>query len=77
MGDGMSKWRALTVLLVVVGVAFIALAVYYWVTPAGSLPGFFPGYEAASAHVHVKHGVAALFVGLLCLLAAWMFSAKK
>jgi len=73
----MSKWRALTIVLAVLGVAFIAVAVYYWVTPAGSLPSFVPGYEAASSHVHVKHGIAAFIVGLLCLLGAWMFSGRK
>ena len=73
----MSGWRALTIVLVVIGVAFIALAVYYWVTPAGSLAGFVPGHLAGSAHIHVKHGFAAMVVGLLCLIGAWMLSGKK
>jgi uncharacterized membrane protein YdjX (TVP38/TMEM64 family) len=73
----MSKWRVLMILVIILGLAFIALGVYYWVTPAGSLPSFFPGHLAGSVHKHVKHGVAALFVGVLCLLGAWMFSAKK
>ncbi len=73
----MSKWRILTVLLVVIGVAFIALAVYYWVTPAGSLPSFFPGHLAGSAHIHVKHGVAALIAAILCFIGAWMLSGKE
>jgi hypothetical protein len=72
-----SKWRVLTIVLVVLGVAFVALGVYYRVTPAGSLPSFFPGHLVGSLHKHVKHGVAALAVGLLCFLGAWMFSAKK
>ena len=73
----MNKWRALTVLLIILGIAFIALAIYYWVTPAGSLPSFFPGHLAASAHKHIKHGVVTLVAGLLCFMAAWMLSAKK
>ena len=73
----MSKWRVLTIVLVIVGVACIAVGVYYFVTPASSLPSFFPGHLAGSLHKHVKHGVAAVAVGLLCLLGAWMFSAKK
>jgi hypothetical protein len=72
----MSRWRILTIVLAVLGVAFIALAIYYWVTPAGSLLSFVPGYMADSAHKHVKHGVAALVVGILCLMGAWMLSAK-
>ncbi len=73
----MSKRRVLTIVLVIVGVACIAVGIYYFVTPAGSLPSFFPGHLAGSLHKHMKHGVAALAVGLLCFLGAWMFSAKK
>ncbi len=65
------------VLLIVIGAAFVALAIYYWVTPAGSLPSFFPGHLAGSAHKHVKHGLAALFAGIACFLGAWMLSAKE
>ena len=65
------------VLLIIVGVALIALGIYYWVTPAGSLPGFFPGHLAGSAHKHVKHGVAALIAGIACFLGVWMLSGKE
>jgi hypothetical protein len=73
----MSRWRILMILLILVGVALIALAVYYWVTPAGSLPTFVPGHLAGSAHTHFKHGVAALILGILCFMGAWMLSAKE
>ncbi len=56
---------------VVVGVALIALAVLYWIEPAGSLPSFIPGHEAGSGHHHVKHGIAAFFVGVALLVYAW------
>jgi len=72
----MDKRRVWMVVLIIIGVALVALAVYYWVTPAGSLPGFFPGHLAGSAHKHVKHGVVALLVGAVCLLGAWMLSGK-
>ena len=72
----MNKKRLLMVLLIIVGVALIALGVYYWVTPAGSLPSFFPGHLAGSVHKHVKHGVLALAVGIVCLLGAWVLSGK-
>ena len=65
------------VLLIVIGVVFIALAVYYWVTPARSLPSFFPGHLAGSAHKHVKHGLAAGIAGIACFLGAWMLSGKQ
>ena len=61
-GSCMNKRRLYMILLIIIGVALIALAVYYWVTPAGSLPSFFPGHLAGSAHKHVKHGVLALVV---------------
>ena len=73
----MSKWRVWMIILIIIGVALIALAIYYWVTPAGSLPSFFPGHLAGSVHKHVKHGLAALIVGVVCFLGAWMLSAKE
>ncbi len=63
--------RVLTWGAVVVGVALIALAVLYWVEPASSLPSFIPGHEAGSGHHHVKHGIAAFFVGVALLVYAW------
>jgi hypothetical protein len=56
------------------GIALVAVAVVYWVEPAKSLPSFFPGEEAGSAHHHVKHGIAAFLVGLACLVFAWFES---
>ncbi len=73
----MTRSRVLMVLLIIIGFALVALAVYYWVTPAGSLPSFFPGHLAGSAHKHVKHGLAALIVGIVCFLGAWMLSGKE
>ena len=56
---------------VILGVAFIALAVVYWVEPAGSLPSLIPGHEAGSGHHHVKHGIAAFLLGAALLVFAW------
>jgi hypothetical protein len=67
----MTKHRALIVPALVLAVALLAVAVVYWVEPARSLPSFFPGHQAGSAHHHVKHGIAALVVGLGCLIFAW------
>ncbi len=61
----------------VLGVALVVLAAYYWMTPAGSLPAFMPGYLAGSVHVHFKHGLASLIVGLACFIFAWFGTAKK
>ena len=57
--------RLLAVLAVDVGIVLIVIAIVYWMEPAKSLPGFFPGHEAGSAHHHVKHGIAAFLVGRL------------
>ena len=73
----MSTKRILMVLFIVIGVALIALGVYYVVTPAGSLPSFFPGHLAGSAHKHLKHGLVALVLGIVSFLGAWMLSAKE
>lgn len=63
--------KLLVALAIVVGVVLIVVAGIYWVEPAKSLPSFFPGHEAGSGHHHVKHGIAALLVGLACLVFAW------
>jgi uncharacterized membrane protein len=69
--------KTLTILSVILGIGFIALAIYYWMTPADMLPAFVPGYDAAKAVPHVKHGIASLVVGLALLIYAWFASAKK
>jgi hypothetical protein len=61
----------------VLGIVFVALAVVYWTTPAGSLPTFFPGYAAGSVVVHFKHGLASIILGAACLIFAWFGTAKK
>jgi O-antigen/teichoic acid export membrane protein len=72
-----TKHPALTWGAVVVGVALIVLAVVYWVEPASSLPSFIPGHAAGSAHHHVKHGIAAFFVGVALLVYAWFQTGDK
>jgi hypothetical protein len=56
---------------IILGLALAAVAVAYWVVPAGSLPGFFPGFEAGSPHVHVKHGVAAAAAAVVLFAIGW------
>ena len=67
----MTKRPALIVPAIVLGVLLLAVAVVYFVDSAGSLPSFFPGHQAGSAHHHVKHGIAAAVLGLGCLVLAW------
>jgi hypothetical protein len=69
--------KTLTVLAVILGIVFVGLAFVYWLTPADALPAFLPGYDAAMASPHVKHGIASLVLGLALLIYAWFASAKK
>jgi hypothetical protein len=69
-----TKHRNLIVPAVLLGLVFLAIAVVYWVEPAGSLPSFFPGHEAGSSHHHAKHGIAALIVAIACFVFAWFQS---
>ena len=56
---------------IVLGLVFLAVAVVYFVLPAGSLPSFFPGYLAGSALIHVKHGIASAAVAVVLFGIAW------
>jgi hypothetical protein len=64
-------------LAALLGVALVVIAIVYFAEPAGSLPSFFPGHQAGSAHHHVKHGIAALLVGLAAFVFAWFNTGKK
>jgi uncharacterized membrane protein len=69
--------KTLTILAVILGLAFVVLAIFYWMTPADMLPMFMPGYDAAMTTSHIKHGIASLVIGLGLLIYAWFASAKK
>jgi hypothetical protein len=70
----MSKRQNLILPAVLLGVVFLAIAVVYFVDPAGSLPSFFPGYKAGSSHHHTKHGIAAFVVAVALFIFAWFQS---
>jgi uncharacterized membrane-anchored protein YitT (DUF2179 family) len=69
--------KTLNTIAVVLGVAFILLALVYWLTPANGLPAYLPGYNVAMTTPHFKHGIAAFVVGLVLFAFAWFNSAKK
>ena len=56
---------------IILALVFVVIAVVYFILPAGSLPSFFPGFEAGSARVHVKHGIAALAVAVVLFGVGW------
>ena len=53
------------------GVLFLVLAVVYWLTPAGTLPSFLPGFEPGGDHVHLKHALGSLVAALILFAFAW------
>ena len=69
--------RTINILLVIAGAVLILIAVVYWLEPAKSLPGLMPGHEAGSTHHHVKHGLAALLLGVGALVLAWFRSGPR
>ena len=69
--------KYLVPLAVILGIALIVVGIVYFAEPARSLPSFFPGHEAGSSHHHVKHGIAAVLVGLACFAFAWFNTGPK
>ena len=58
------------------GVIFLIIAAIYFMTPAHSLPSFFPGYDTTSK-IHIKHAIGSLCLGLACFAFAWFQTGKK
>jgi hypothetical protein len=67
----MTKRPQLIVPAILLGILFGVIAVIYWADGASSLPSFFPGHDAGSAHHHTKHGIAAAIVAIACFVFAW------
>ncbi len=55
----------------VLAIISVIAAVIYFVTPAGSLPTFMPGYEAGSQHLHMKHAIVAVVAAIILFLLGW------
>jgi hypothetical protein len=71
------KIRPVTVLLLVLAAALVAVGVVYVTSTAGSLPAFFPGHAAHSMHHHTKHGLAAFGLAVLVVIGAWLTTAPE
>ena len=63
-------------ILSLLGVVLLVVAAVYFLVPADSLPGFFPGHEAGVTRMHTKHGVVSGVAGLV-LLAAGMWVGRR
>ena len=66
--------KPLVLVAAIVGVLLLGIAVYYWVTPAGSLLPFLPGYEHGVAAHHVKYSIVATVLALALFALAWFWS---
>jgi hypothetical protein len=55
----------------------IIAAVMFFVMPAGQLPTFMPGYEAGSAHIHMKHAIIALVAAVILFLIGWLIGRRR
>jgi uncharacterized membrane protein len=73
----MSDNRWTVIAASIAGVLLIVIAIVYFAEPARSLPVFFPGHEAGSSHHHVKHGIAALLLGIGAFVLAWFQSGPR
>jgi hypothetical protein len=56
---------------VILALVLAVVAVVYLVVPADSLPGFFPGHDAGSSAIHVKHGIASGVAALVLFAIGW------
>ena len=50
------------------GIILLMIAGMYFVTPADTLPSFFPGHAAGAMRVHVKHGIVAGALGVVFMI---------
>ncbi len=66
--------KPVVVVASILGIIFLGLMVYYFVTPASALPSFFPGFDATSAAHHTKHAIVALVIALALFALAWFQS---
>ena len=62
--------RLVISILVLIGLALIAVGIVYFVVKAGSLPSFFPGHVTGSTGHRNTHGLVAVVVGAVVLVLA-------
>jgi hypothetical protein len=69
--------RSFTAIVLLLGVVLAVVAVVYWLTPAGALPHYFPGFVEGAAQKHIKHGLVAFIVALGLFAYAWFETGKR
>ena len=68
---------AITVALIILGIAFAAAGALYLTQTAAHLPSLLPGHQAGSAHHHIKHALAAFALALAAWAGAWLTTGKR
>jgi hypothetical protein len=64
--------RLLAALSALLGVVLVVIGITYLALDEHKIPSFFPGHVSHPAsHHHVKHGIAAILLGLACFAFAW------
>jgi len=61
----------------ILAIICIIAAVMYFAMPAGQLPTFIPGYEAGSAHMHMKHAIIAVVAAAVLVLIGWLIGRRR
>ena len=69
--------KSFSIIALIVGVVLVGIGMYYFVTPAGSLPTLMPGYEIGSTTIHIKHGLAAILLALGLFAYTWFATGGK
>lgn len=62
------------IVAMLIGIAGVAVAYFYYVTPAGMLPPQMPGFVEQATDPNMAHASIALGVGLAAFMIAWMVS---
>jgi hypothetical protein len=60
---------------IILGIVGMVCAYVYVTTPAGSLPGFMPGFESGVTTIHYKHAIGSFILALALFAFAWFKSA--
>ena len=64
-------------ILIVLGLACLALAIAYWMVPADHLPSFVPGFDASLTRKRNTHGIAAAVAGVVLLAIGWFAGRRR
>jgi len=64
--------RGLILVLMLVALVALLVGVFYLVIPADKIPSWLPGRVATSTAHHVRRAAAAIVVGVLCAIGAWV-----